>query len=49
MNNSNVAKVLILGRTGVGKSSFINYLLDNKSAKVGVGEPITQEMFTTYE
>lgn len=49
MSNSNVAKVLILGRTGVGKSSFINYLLDNESAKVGVGEPITQDMFTTYE
>lgn len=49
MSNANVAKILILGRTGVGKSSFINYLINTQSAKVGVGEPITQDMFTSYE
>ena len=49
MSNCNIAKVLILGRTGVGKSSFINYLLNTESARVGVGKPITQDMFTIYE
>lgn len=49
MSNLNKAKVLILGRTGVGKSSFINYLLNANEAKVGMGEPVTQEMFNKYE
>lgn len=42
------AKILLLGKTGVGKSSFINYFLGTDVAKTGVGKPITQEL-TCYE
>lgn len=48
MQDLNVAKILVLGRTGVGKSSFINYLLNDSVADVGVGKPITKDMFTFY-
>lgn len=36
-------KVLVIGKTGVGKSSFLNYLLDEDLATTGVGKPITQD------
>ena len=44
----NSAKILLLGKTGVGKSSFINYFLGKELAKTGAGKPITQEI-TAYE
>lgn len=47
--NKIIPKVLVLGRTGVGKSSFINYFLGSEMANSGVGQPMTQEMFTSYE
>ncbi|MCM1328138.1 MAG: GTPase domain-containing protein [Ruminococcus sp.] len=46
MDNS--AKILLLGKTGVGKSAFINYFLGKELAKTGVGKPVTQEI-TSYE
>ena len=46
MDNS--AKILLLGKTGVGKSSFINYFLGEDVAKTGAGKPITQEI-TAYK
>ena len=33
--------ILIVGQTGVGKSSLINYLTETQSAKVAVGRPVT--------
>lgn len=42
------AKILLLGQTKAGKSSFINYFLGKDVAAAGVGKPITQEM-TEYE
>lgn len=39
----NTIKILLLGKTGVGKSSFINYFLGKDVAGIGVGEPCTQE------
>lgn len=36
------ANIMLLGRTGVGKSSFINYLVGEEVSKVGVGMPVTQ-------
>lgn len=42
------ARVLVIGKTGNGKSSFINYLLDEAKAPTGIGKPITQE-FEEYE
>ena len=35
-------KILVMGITGAGKSSFINYLLGREFAKTGIGRPVTQ-------
>lgn len=43
MNQDMTVKILLLGKTGVGKSSFVNYLFDKELAQTGVGLPITQE------
>ena len=41
------ANIMLLGRTGVGKSSFINYLIGKDVCKVATGMPVTQG-FATY-
>ena len=41
------ANILVLGKTHVGKSSFINYFLGADKAETGVGKPITQDI-TAY-
>ncbi|WP_462350726.1 GTPase domain-containing protein [Fusobacterium varium] len=38
------ARILLLGKTGVGKSSFINYFLGQNVAETGIGKPVTQEL-----
>ncbi len=43
------AKILLLGKTKAGKSSFINYFLGKTVAKAGPGAPITSEYFVPYE
>ncbi len=45
----NKAKILLLGKTGVGKSSFINYFLGKTVAKAATGKPVTQDYFIPYE
>lgn len=44
----NAARVLLLGKTKAGKSSFINYFLGKEAAKTGAGLPITPD-FKSYE
>lgn len=36
------ANIMLLGRTGAGKSSFINYLIGTDVFKTGTGTPVTQ-------
>lgn len=43
------AKILVLGKSGVGKSSFINYFLGSDKAEVGDGRPITKGYCKEYE
>lgn len=43
------AKILLLGKTGVGKSSFINYFLGKTVAEAGAGKPVTTEYFIPHE
>ncbi|GAB7140783.1 hypothetical protein RsTz2092_07360 [Deferribacterales bacterium RsTz2092] len=40
MNNQ--VNVMVLGQSGVGKSSLINYLADKEVCEVGTGSPVTQ-------
>lgn len=43
MNRNMTVKILLLGKTGVGKSSFVNYFFGKDLAQTGVGFPITQQ------
>ena len=42
-NKSIHKNVLLVGRSGVGKSTLINSFLKNEKAKTGLGKPVTQE------
>lgn len=40
--NDKKYNILVIGKTGVGKSSFINYFLGRDVAKTGTGKPVTE-------
>lgn len=40
--------IIITGKSGAGKSSFLNYLIDEDHFKVGDGSPVTQAYFEDY-
>lgn len=42
--NKEKVNIIVAGKTGVGKSSLINYIFGNEVAKVGDGQPVTQEI-----
>ena len=44
MTNTNY-NIAIIGQTGVGKSSLINYLFGSEVAKSGIGRPVTTNGF----
>ena len=37
--------IIIAGKSGAGKSSFLNYLIGENHFKVGEGMPVTQDYF----
>ena len=46
MNTENRSlNIIVAGKSGVGKSSFLNYLVGSEVFKTGVGEPVTQNYF----
>lgn len=47
-SNTEKVNIIIAGKTGVGKSSLINYIFGSKVAEVGTGKPITQEIGVYY-
>lgn len=45
-NSQGRYNIVVVGKTGVGKSSLINYLFNNiETAKTGVGKPVTSKGF----
>ena len=48
MQNRSKANIVLFGRTGAGKSTFINYIMGNDVAPTGCGEPVTKT-FNEYE
>ena len=41
--------ILVIGKTGVGKSSLLNYIFNREVEKTGTGEPVTQKGIFPHE
>ena len=46
--NEKKYNILVIGKTGVGKSSFVNYFLGQDVAKTGTGKPVTERGFHEF-
>lgn len=46
--NNSKPRILVAGKTGVGKSTLLNAMFSKSLAQVGVGKPVTQEI-TEYQ
>lgn len=44
LKSSEIGNVIVVGKTGVGKSTLINSFIGKEFAQTGVGEPITQRI-----
>ena len=42
--NMKPVNIMIIGKSGVGKSTLINNVFREKMAEVGIGEPVTQHL-----
>jgi small GTP-binding protein len=51
LRNTECMNIIVAGKSGVGKSSFLNYLVDKEIFQTGIGDPVTQDYFesTSFE
>ena len=47
-SKNEMLNIVITGKSGAGKSSFLNYLIGKEHFKVGEGSPVTQAYFEDY-
>lgn len=47
-SKNEMLNIIITGKSGAGKSSFLNYLIGKEHFKVGEGSPVTQAYFEDY-
>lgn len=48
MENKSVFSFVVVGKSGVGKSSLINYFFNKEVAKTGAGAPVTDKAFDLF-
>ncbi|MGL5575106.1 MAG: GTPase domain-containing protein [Sarcina sp.] len=41
--------LLVMGKTGVGKSALVNYIAESDLSRVGAGQPITEEIVKRFD